>query len=166
MLENKYDYFLSLEQDVIPQKNIIELLLEAQKDVVSGVAPHLLLRNGKSVEIALLGIDDPQHPGIYIFFTYESAKKKEGVVSVDYCAMACVLLSRKILEKITFRYETKHSLNELDVIWDDICFCRDAKEKLFLIYANLAARCEHLYGGGFSATFGDTSRLQKVKNEK
>lgn len=36
VLENNYDYFFSLEQDLIPPIDIIEKLLESNKDVISG----------------------------------------------------------------------------------------------------------------------------------
>ena len=36
-LTKDYDYFLSLEQDVIPPKDIIERLLSHKKDIVSGI---------------------------------------------------------------------------------------------------------------------------------
>lgn len=37
VLEEKYDYFFSLEQDVIPPPDVIEQLLQRQKPIVSGV---------------------------------------------------------------------------------------------------------------------------------
>ncbi|MCD4666279.1 glycosyltransferase family 2 protein, partial [archaeon] len=37
VLEKKYDYFLSLEQDVVPPKNIIERLLKHNKEIITGV---------------------------------------------------------------------------------------------------------------------------------
>ena len=32
-----YDYFLSLEQDVIPPKDIIEQMLKSEKKIITGV---------------------------------------------------------------------------------------------------------------------------------
>ena len=37
VLEGNYDYFLSLEQDVIPPKDIIERLLKHNKKVITGI---------------------------------------------------------------------------------------------------------------------------------
>jgi len=37
VLQEEYDYFLSLEQDVIPPKDVIERLLAHKKDVVTGI---------------------------------------------------------------------------------------------------------------------------------
>ena len=164
-LEEDYDYFFSLEQDVIPPANIIELLLEPEEDIVSGVTPHLLLKNGKASEIALLGLDDKNNPGKYLFFDYKDALRyKSGIVPVDYAAMGCLLISRKILEKITFRWEPRpDTQGETDVHWDDICFCNDIKKLGFHIHANVAAKCDHLYHGGYSATLGNTQHITKTK---
>src|SRR3989344_8140802 len=163
-LKNDYDYFLCLQQDVIAPENIIELLLESQKEITTAVVPHLLLQNGKEKEIALLGIDDKNNPGKITYIDYDSTKQYvKGLVKVDFCATTCLLISRKVLEKIKFRYEKReNSTNDLDVNWDDICFCQDAKKEGFQIYANLAAKCEHLFYGGFSVTLGDTRGIKKV----
>ena len=37
LLEGDYEYFLSLEQDVIPPRDIIETLLKSKKKVICGV---------------------------------------------------------------------------------------------------------------------------------
>ena len=164
-LKKDYDYFLCLQQDVIPPENIIELLLEPQKSIVTGVAPHLLIKDGKQKEKALLGIEDKNNPEKIAYIDYKSTLNYKGIIKVDFCAMTCILISRKVLEKIKFRYEIRdNSVNDLDVNWDDICFCQDAKKEGFQIYANLAAKCEHLFYGGFSVTLGDTTGIKKVKS--
>ena len=48
-LINGYDYFLSLEQDVIPPKDVIERLLQHDKKVVAGVYPLIHVIHGKKV---------------------------------------------------------------------------------------------------------------------
>ncbi len=164
-LKNDYDYMLCLQQDVIAPPNLIELLLEPKKDIVTGVAPHLLLQDGKAKEIALLGIEDKNNPNKYRYIEYPTLLKyKSGIVKVDFCAMTCVLISRKVLEIIKFRYEKRqNSTSELDVDWDDMCFCRDIKKEGLEIYVNIAAKCDHLFYGGFSVTLGDTKGIKKIR---
>ncbi|MFA4886728.1 MAG: glycosyltransferase [Candidatus Nanoarchaeia archaeon] len=161
VLKNDYDYLFCLQSDVIPPANIIQLLLEANKDIVTGVASHLLVKDGEAKEIALLGIEDKEHPGNYTYLNYKSTKQYKGLLSVDFCAMTCILLSRKALEQITFRYETKDG----QVIPEDMCFCKDAKKLGFEITAQLEAQCQHLFYGGYSVTLGDTTGISKVKKE-
>lgn len=160
-LKNDYDYFFCLQSDVIPPSNIIELLLAANKDIVSGVASHLLVKDGQAKEIALLGLEDTTHPGNYTYLDYKSTLTYKGLLEVDFCAMTCVLISRTVLEKIQFRHET----TQQGVLPEDMCFCKDAKQEGFNIYAELAAKCNHLFYGGYSVTLGDTTGIQKVKKE-
>src|SRR3989338_10139709 len=50
-LENDYDYFFSLEQDVIPPVDVIEQLLSCKQPVVSGVycKEYSLTKEGKEI---------------------------------------------------------------------------------------------------------------------
>ena len=166
-LEHDYDYLLSLEQDVLPPKDVIEQLLDVHQDIVSGITPHLLVKATTAQEIALIGIHDKNHPGSYTFFDYKNTLQYKGILPVNYCALGCVLLSRKVLEKIQFRYEqVEPSINDLNVKWDDMCLCEDAEKEGFTIYANVGVKCEHLYYGGYSATLGNTEDIQKKPSQK
>ncbi|MBI5391844.1 glycosyltransferase family 2 protein [Candidatus Woesearchaeota archaeon] len=166
-LDKGYDYFLCLEQDVVPPPNIIELLLSAEKDLVTGIAPHLLVREHKTQEIALLAFHDKNNPGKYVYIDWNSAQQyNEGLLEVDYCAMTCFLFSKNILKKIPFRYELTEATktNPRNLLWHDFTYCIDAQKLGFKIYAHLGAKCEHYFYGGFSLTLGDTTDIHLKKN--
>ncbi len=161
-LDEGYDYFLCLEQDVVPPPNIIELLLSVEHDLVTGIAQHLLVREGKSTPIALIAFHDKEHPGKYVYVNWESVlQHTQGVIEVDYCAMTCLLFSRKILEKILFRYEFTEATktNPRNLLWHDFTYCIDAQKLGFKVYAHLGVQCEHFFYGGFSLTLGDTTDI-------
>lgn len=163
VLDENYDYFLCLEQDVIPPSNIIELLLSYEKDIISAVVPHLLVREKGVFEMALLGFHDANHPGKYVYLDWGNLQKyKEGIIKVNYCGTACILISRKVLEKISFRYEftDKTKDNPTNLTWQDICFCVDVGKNGFSIYAHLGAKCRHLFYDGYCATLGDTTNIK------
>ena len=143
----EYDYFLSLEQDVIAPKNLIELLLETKKDIVTGIVPHVLTKDGELKNIALIGIEDRKNKGKYKYFDLESTVKNDGVIKVDFCAMTCLLMSKEVLKKIKFRVEIrdKKSHDPSKTTWHDICFCQDVKNKKMEIWANIAAKCQHIF---------------------
>jgi len=121
VLNENYDYFFSLEQDVVPPNNIIEELLESKKDVVSGVyfTKKFTPMDKKYVFMAGIAAETTnpvseknlilQPIGIDFLFPTR-------VAEVMYCGLGCVLISRRVLEKITFRYEKLHKA------WDDIFF--------------------------------------------
>lgn len=140
VLEENYDYFLSLEQDVIPPKDVIERLLKHQKDIVSGVYYTIYKINGKKVTRPLLwaAVDNDQE------MRFMGTEAKEGLtnpklVEIKASGLGCILISRKVLEKIEFK-STKDT-------FDDIPFCLDAAKTGFKLYADTGVHCKHLLGG-------------------
>ena len=170
-LEGKYDYLFSLEQDVIPPKNIIEGLLRHKKEVVSGVVYHFFPKRKENkeaqewIEKPMLAIKSQKTPGKLAFLSSDQIKDINAFIEVDYCSMGCLMISRKILEKVKFRYEEYKEANKEnpeDVKWDDMCFCSDVQKLGKKIYADLGAKCGHLVLGGYSITLGDTSKVSVI----
>ncbi len=137
-LEGNYDFFLSLEQDVIPPENAIKKLISHNKDIVTGnylvpkrinnkvfpVSPVLIKRNGKFIT-ADRGVLD-----------------SENLAEIEACGLGCVLISRKVLEKIKFRHE------ENSRTWDDMFFSKDARQAGFQIFLDPTIKCRHLIKRG------------------
>jgi len=135
-LENNYDYFLSLEQDVVPPKDIIEKLLKHDKEIVCGLYFYL-------------GDDDKTLlPMVWVHHHGEFAKRlrfhevpENELIEVITCGLGCVLIKKETLDKIRFRYvEGKEP-------WDDVWFCEDAREKGFKVYVDTGIRCKHYIKG-------------------
>src|SRR3989344_993726 len=114
-LENGYDYFLSLEQDVLPPENFIELLLKHNKEVITGVYFADNVIPGKLLPQLI--------PLVYVLenpktLSMRPLNKKElwetqGLMEVVSAGLGCVLIHRSVLEKIKFRYD----LNTFDDRW-------------------------------------------------
>ena len=164
MLDNNYDYFLSLEQDIIPPKDIIERVLSHSKDILTGVycgnikvenkimilplvykfPPESRLNEAKQI------IDDSNLKQLkaetnssYLdmvkaYYTIEEIEKEKSPTLVHSCGLGAVLISRKVLEKIKFRFSEKYGG------WDDVWFCEDAKKNNFEIYVDPKIKCRHL----------------------
>ncbi|MBU2496780.1 MAG: hypothetical protein KJ767_01840 [Nanoarchaeota archaeon] len=167
-LEGDYDYFLSLEQDVIPPKNIIEGLLSHKKEIVSGIVYHLFPKDKSWQEKPMIAIKSTTQKGKLAFLSSEQIENVNAIVKIDYCSMGCLLISKQVLKKIKFRYEEYEDSNKdnpEDVKWDDMCFCKDAQNLNEIIYADLGAKCRHLVLGGYSVTLGDTSKVEIKSNE-
>ncbi|MEK6839347.1 MAG: hypothetical protein AABX72_00225 [Nanoarchaeota archaeon] len=146
VLKGKYDYFLSLEQDVIPPANIIEQLIRHNKDVVSGIYYKLYDVDVKGRD----GVVQKKKTLLPLIFTYSNDKNKMNVcypkdVDGDHffkiraCGLGCVLISRKVLEKVKFRYDPTKST------FDDFLFCSDVLEHGFEIYADTSVKSKHLF---------------------
>lgn len=146
VLKENYDYFLSLEQDVVPPSDIIERLLQRQQSFVSGVYWNKETTTEGQQKLAVMA-------GIYL---NEEEKKKKLVrsiglmqllpsrlIEVAYTGLGCALISRSLLEKIPFRYD------ETQRACDDVYFCLDAEALGEKIYLDSSVWCAHHFNDAF-----------------
>ena len=140
-LNENYDYFLSLEQDVIPPNDVIEKLLRHKKDIVSGVY-FARIKSLKDKKVKLLPLLWVGKKGSYNPYTMADIDidivMQDNFIKVKYCGLGCVLISRKVLEKVKFRYDPNYTT------FDDLHFCQDARDSDFEIYADTSVKCKHL----------------------
>ena len=164
-LKEKYDYFFSLDQDVVVPKYTIKKLISDQKDIVVGVYYNNKEINGNIVAFPVLykqysretqeqmknnkEIVRQLNPELFKAlqkynwdFQYVhrilTPKEVEGdnIIEIDHCGNACVLIKREVLEKIKFRYAGE--------FFDDMMFCKDAVKLGYKIYADTFVKCKHL----------------------
>ena len=167
VLEEEYDYFLSLEQDVIPLVDVIEKLLSQKKKIISGVYynyypvgdttqlfPVLYRKLTKEEEKQMQENKDilkKMNPQLYeelirSDFDYAKVRVKlkveeveaPRVMEVKQCGLGCVLIAREVLEKIEFRVDDEENT------YDDAMFCDDAHQAGYELYADTAIKCKHL----------------------
>lgn len=167
-LEKGYDYFFSLEQDVIPPKNVIERLLKCNKEIVSGVYfSEFETSQGKISSPLLYRLPTIEEEN-YIKENFEKVKKNfddktikyleannysikdleipmtEEEVSFNYfmevkmCGLGCLMIHKDVLNKVRFRIKPD------DKAFDDYFFCMDARKNGFHIYADTSVKCLHL----------------------
>ena len=142
-LDNGYDYFLSLEQDVIPPKDIIERLLKHDKDIVSGVYFVHNIINDRRVLVPLAyviwdGDEDEEMPAMRPLNDQE-LWSDELVKAVSF-GLGCVLMHRNVLDKIEFRY------NKDTEAFDDRWFFIDLFKMKQDVYVDASIKCKHLIG--------------------
>ena len=141
VLDGDYDYFLSLEQDVIPPIDVIERLLEHKKDVVSGVYYTVYYFNGEPKVRPLIWKDVPSEPEKMQFMGEEARLGMQNpdvpqLHKIKRCGLGCVLISKKVLEKVKFRNHPQ--------TFDDFQFCGDAINAGFELFADVSIQCQHL----------------------
>jgi hypothetical protein len=146
VLEEGYDYFLSLEQDVIPPLDVIERLIRHGKDVVSGIYYKLypvkvrgrdgVVRDKKTL-LPLVFTTAADHNKMHI--CYPKDVEGDHFFQIRACGLGCVLISKKVLEKVKFRYDAAKNT------FDDFLFCNDAVEKGFHLYVDTSVKCKHLF---------------------
>lgn len=133
-----YDYFLSLEQDVIPPKDIIERLLGHKKEIITGIYfANNVMPDGSTALIPLVYklIDKKT---LSMNPLSESEVFKDQLMQVVSCGLGCVLIQKKVLEKISFRYDKSSPA------FDDRWFCIDAYKLKIPIYVDTSIRCKHM----------------------
>lgn len=143
VLENNYDYFFSLEQDVIPPQNTIEQLLKHEKDVVAGVYFYpfttQIIDQKKKIKVVrdmLIPMVSKPHPANSNLMHPCTLQEVEGdhVFQIRGCGLGCVLIARKVLEKIAFRFQDRDDAQN---------FSNDCWEQGFKMYADTGVKCMH-----------------------
>ena len=108
-LDNKYDYMLHLETDVIPPFNVIERLLWSCKKVISA---NYDIFHGKSRK-AMIQTNEPLDRTYRAYRTVPFIEHEEplffdGTVKQIYHAgIGCILIHKSVLNMIPFRFNSK-----------------------------------------------------------
>ncbi len=150
-LEEDFDYFFSLEQDVVPPRDVIERLLANGKDVSSAVyfsykevqmvTPKGRIRRHDLAPIAYTWSDPvAKHSELQRRITFSEVFPSR-LQQIHTCGVGCVLISRNVLEKVRFRYE-KNAPS-----FDDMFFCMDCQGQGFEIWLDSRIVCMHHFGG-------------------
>lgn len=120
-LKKEYDYLLHLESDIFPPKDVIERLIFRQKNIVGGLyytdegiyrMPMVLER----LELSPSNITS-FHSGYY----GGEIRLFDGEIhQVAQLGLGCVLISRKAMERVPFRYEVNRK-NHPDTYFSEDC---------------------------------------------
>ena len=152
VLDGNYDYFLSLEQDILPYKDMIERFLNDLEKIKSGNEEGIKDLNPKIITAVyfnnqVIGIKQVLAPLIYVEHIMDNTglmilpKHRlldKKIISIKACGIGCILIHRDVLEKIKFRYEGDS--------FDDMMFCKDAIDNNFDIYCDCSLLVEHFPG--------------------
>lgn len=137
-LDNDYDYFLSLEQDVIPPRDVIQRLLKHDRKVVSGVYFAVNFYHGKHQLLPLVWADFDEKTK-RMFYLQDDRLWDGKLIEIAACGLGCVLIHRDVLNKINFRYDKNNKEG-----FDDVWFCKDLRENNIKLYCDTSVKCKHL----------------------
>ena len=127
-METDADYLLFTDVDTIPPDDVISKLVAAKKDIITGLATAR--RDDRVLAFWKHGYPEQMDKKILI----NSAK--EDIIPIDGAGLYCTLVSRKVLEQVTFNWES---------IVDDTEFYMRAKALGFQPYLNPKVLCKHYY---------------------
>jgi len=145
-LEEDFDYFLSLEQDVIPPPNVIKKFLkDIEKNnsikVISGVVFYYNW-NAKGDKLVpspqLWDFDSENRNSEYMYYISPKDLNTPQIKEIKASSLSCVFIHKDVLEKVRFRVDHKEKG------FDDMFFCMDVRKEGFKVYVDTEVRCDHL----------------------
>lgn len=157
-----YDYLLSLEQDIVPPKNVISALLNHKKNIISGVYFNPV-SDGKVVPLAYTWLKKREFEEILanpMKYPDTTMKIKEkGIKSPDelrkqlsfedvetnrlmeikYVGLGCVLIKNSVLKKLVFRtvFDGKRKM-------EHVAFCDNARKLGQKVWFYTGVKCKHI----------------------
>lgn len=133
-LESEMDYLLQIDSDIVPPKNIIEMV-NNNVDFCSAD-----IQTCKGQEIIKLALEKTETGDEYRIIK----NLKNGLNKVDATGTGCCLISRKVFEKLKPPYY-KFIFDEegLCIKGEDFHFCDSIKELGFDIYFDTSFKCLH-----------------------
>lgn len=133
VLKEGYDYFFSLEQDVIAPPDAIQRLLHHTQDIVCGVVIGLQEVNKKIIPAPMMYVQSTVNPDLMWFLDPKEVATPQ-LIEIKACALGCVMIKQGVLKDIQFRYEGG---------FDDMIFCLDATNRGYKIYCDTTVKTEH-----------------------
>ena len=139
-LDHGYDYFFSLEQDVIPPNDILERLLQHGKTAIVGVyyMEYTVKRQGKPVGKKILPLLYTRKDEEHLAQLTIEAMQPPQLLPIAAAGLGCILIHRSVLEHISFSYVPEK------LVFDDIWFCKDLEKQHVQLYADTSLQCLHL----------------------
>jgi GT2 family glycosyltransferase len=141
-----YDYFFSLEQDVIINPDTLKKLLAHNKPIVSGYYANrrvIQMRNNKTGDMHRQMIELPvaymKTGGEEVKRAHPDQLRNKGLVEVGAVGMGCLLLAKDVLQKIRFRYDPEKES------FDDMHFSDDALKLGYKLYVDGDTIATHLH---------------------
>lgn len=135
-IANSYKWLFFLDDDVIPPDNVIERLCNHNLDIVSG----LYHRRHSGLEPVML--NNVQGGRQYI-----TDYTPGSIVKADYVGAGCLLIHRRVLEKIQYPWFEwlcdRRDLKEPQRISEDYAFCDKARKYGFQIHVDTGIQCLH-----------------------
>lgn len=134
----RYDYLFSVDSDIILPKDTLRKMLEADKDMVSGMYIQRI-PDTHTLEIYMLD----QNGGI-VNIPNEFIAPINGLVEIAGCGLGCCLVKGEVFRSIEYpHFVYKSALDHKDTVSEDIYFCMQVRNLGFKIWVDTTIKCDH-----------------------
>lgn len=130
--KSKYEYLLMIDADTVPLANPLELALH-KKDVIACPVPQW---NDGNVYWVVM---DKVKGG----YRQVDVGERSGLKQVDAVGTGCIMIHRKVLEKIKHPFEVRYDKKGTLDLGLDFHFCEKARRKGFEIWVDWTKPCDH-----------------------
>ncbi|MBS3151229.1 glycosyltransferase family 2 protein [Candidatus Woesearchaeota archaeon] len=151
-INENYDFFMNIDQDVIPPRDIIERFLQHKKRVITGI-----YFNYRKFTPRKLGSKEGERYGGLFPTVWRFTNKKDVIrqlredeltgqlVQIASSGSGCLFIHNSVLKKINFHYSKDNDKPEKNYfVFDDAYFCKDLMELKIPVYADTSMICRHL----------------------
>ena len=153
----RYDYLLSVDSDIILPRSTLAKMLEADKDIVSGLYIQRI-PNTHTLEVYMATPN-----GGCTNIPYDLIKNR-GIVEIVACGMGAALIKSEVFRKLPYpHFFYKSALNHKDTVSEDVYFCMKAREHGFTVWADSSIQCDHKGSSFFRVE--EKTHLEKIAEQ-
>ena len=135
-LETDYQYLWWIDDDIVPPRNALDKLIDADKDIIGAVCFAMKYENDKALPYPVtLRYNEESKYVVY----YGS-----GIEEVDATGGACVLFKRKVYETIERPYEFHYHKDGTLSLTCDFDIFQKVQKAGFKIYIDFDLLCAHI----------------------
>lgn len=141
-LETDHDYLMMLDNDIIPAKNIFNLV-DFDKDIIGGLC--FAYKKDKIVPLALKRIPEEEREDVEWKYRVWKEEDADGLTEVDAIGTGHIIIARRVLEhpKMKPAFVNYYDKDGLRIEGLDLSFCRRAQELGFKIFCHFDYPCGH-----------------------
>jgi GT2 family glycosyltransferase len=136
-LEDYCDYFLHIDDDIVPPSNALQELLKADKDVIAPLC-FTMKQDDKGLWFPLI-----------VAHRYDENKEYrpyygKGIEETDVVTGGCHLVKRKVFEEIERPYYFTYHKNGTAIYSEDFVFSQQCQEKGYKLFTDYDLLCKHI----------------------
>jgi len=139
-----YSHLMWIDNDIIFSPKDLQKLLNHDKDIVSGI--YMMQGNRNFATVEKWDEEFFKKNGYFEFWTEDSIKNREGLISVDYTGFGFMLIKKGVFESLKYPWFRPifHKIgNCADFSSEDVSFCKLIKELDYDILVDPTIRVGH-----------------------
>jgi GT2 family glycosyltransferase len=142
-LEDYFDYFFHVDDDIVPPPNVLDVLLAADKDVIAPLC-FTIKRDDEGILFPMVVAHryDATVNGEYRPYIPET--DTGGIHETDVVTGGCHLVKREVMEKLERPYYFTYHKNGTVIYSEDFVFSQQCQKLGYKLYTHYGLHCKHI----------------------